>query len=446
MSDLSSEFERKGLAIVETSKELAMGFESRAGLASVELIPASQIRPEPISWLWEGWLAAGKLHILGGAPGTGKTTLAMSIAAILSSGSVWADRSPAPQGGVVIWSAEDSPGDTLVPRLIQCGADLERISFIGNVYEPDGERFFDPGADIPKLRQELYRIGQVRLLIVDPIVSAVTGNDHKNSEVRRSLQPLVDLAGEVDCAVLGITHFSKNTSGRSPLERITGSLAFGALARVVWVTAKGEEAAAKRVLLRAKSNIGSDDGGYEYELMHTELSDHPGISAASVAWGEPVDGSARLVLEAIESSENDSQRGALAEAEDFLLRVLSNGRVPYEIIKLDAESLGITKATLNRAKKSLKIVSEKLGMSQGWGWSLESKVLKSAEGTHENLMSTFGKNEHLRETGMSPDERRQIRDWHIREGDGDVVEQVLARCEKDPVSREFFLKISNGDS
>lgn len=446
MSDLPKEFECKGLMFVERSTELAENFGLRAGLASVELIPASEIRPQPITWLWEGWLAAGKLHILGGAPGTGKTTLAMGIAAILSSGGMWADKSQAPRGKVVVWSAEDSPGDTLVPRLIQCGADLERISFIGNVYEPDGERFFDPGTDIPKLREELYRIGDVRLLIVDPIVSAVTGNDHKNSEVRRSLQPLVDLADEIECAVLGITHFSKNTSGRNPLERITGSLAFGALARVVWVTAKGDGVTDKRVLLRAKSNIGSDDGGYEYELSQTALSDHPGVSAASVVWGEPLDGSARAVLGSIESPESDSQRGALAEAEDFLLKFLGNDVVPYERIKLEADSLGIKIATLRRAKDSLRVRSEKLGMSQGWGWSLKPKALKSGEDSHEDVMSIFGNDEHLRRGEMSPAERDQIRDWLIRVGDEDAIEQIIARCEKDSVSREFFLKISHGDS
>jgi hypothetical protein len=412
----------------------------------VELIPAGSIKLQSINWLWQGWLAAGKLHILGGAPGTGKTTLAMSIAATISSGGLWADGSRAVKGGVVIWSAEDSPEDTLVPRLIQCGADLEQISFIGKVYDPEGERFFDPGTDIPTLRHDLNRIGEIRLLIVDPIVSAVTGNDHKNSEVRRSLQPLVELASDGSCAVLGITHFSKNTAGRNPLDRITGSLAFGALARVVWVTAKGNDDPPTRLLLRAKSNIGSDDGGYEYSLLYSELTNNLGISAASVTWGEHVDGSARMVLDAIESSDNDSQQSALAEAEEFLRNALGSAPVPYESITLDAASLGITKSTLRRAKESLGVKSEKLGMSQGWGWTFEPKVLKKDEGAHEKGSSTLGKIGHLQGEDLLPEQINQIREWHSREGEMVSLEKNLAHCRADPKSLEYFLEISRNDS
>ena len=109
------------------------------------------------------------------------------------------------------------------------------------------------------LRRKLVEIGDVRLLIVDPIVSAITGDSHKNAEVRRGLQPLADLAASTRCALLGITHFSKGTAGRDPVERLTGSLAFGALARVVLVAAKhqeeGEDGRTVRLFLRAKSNI-----------------------------------------------------------------------------------------------------------------------------------------------------------------------------------------------
>ena len=90
------------------------------------------------------------------------------------------------------------------------------------------------------------------MIIVDPIVSAVSGDSHKNGETRRALQPLVDLASDVNAALIGITHFSKGTSGRDPLERITGSIAFGALARVVMVAAKE---ASEKTGLRAGASL-----------------------------------------------------------------------------------------------------------------------------------------------------------------------------------------------
>jgi putative DNA primase/helicase len=354
-----------------------LSFHSR-----LDLIQASSIQPRPVQWLWDQWLAAGKLHILGGTPGSGKTTIALSIASILSSGGIWADGTKAAKGKVVIWSSEDSPEDTLVPRLMNCGADCDSISFIGNVSDRDGVRAFDPAVDIPKLREAVLRSGGVDLLIVDPIVSAVMGNDHKNSEVRRCLQPLVDLAIQLNCAVLGITHFSKNTSGRNPLERITGSLAFGALARLVWVTAKSDTLPDRRLLLKAKSNIGVDEGGYEYELIHGELVQSPGVFAASVSWGEPISGSARALLASVELPDSTEYTSATDEAEEFLKLVLSDGEVPSETVQEEAQRRGISVATLRRAKKTLGVKSEKHGMTGKWVWLLAPKALILNEDAH----------------------------------------------------------------
>lgn len=90
------------------------------------------IVPEAIRWLWSGWLAKGKVHILGGAPGTGKTTIALSLAATVSTGGSWPDGKRAPAGNVIVWSGEDDPADTLTPRLLASGADMTRIWFVGD--------------------------------------------------------------------------------------------------------------------------------------------------------------------------------------------------------------------------------------------------------------------------------------------------------------------------
>ena len=99
-------------------------------------------------------------------------------------------------------------------------------------------RGLDPAHDMAKLAEAVRGLPPVRLLILDPVVAAVTGDSHKNTETRRGLQPVVGLAAELGCAVLGITHLSKNSSGREPLDRVTGSVAFGAVARVVLATVK----------------------------------------------------------------------------------------------------------------------------------------------------------------------------------------------------------------
>ena len=152
----------------------------------------------------------------------------------------------------------------------------------------DGPRPFDPSQDFAALAVEAARLPNLRLVIVDPIVSAVKGDSHKNAEVRNGLQPLVNFGEATGCAIIGISHFSKGTAGRDPVERVTGSLAFGALARLVFATVKEtEENGGGRLLVRSKSNIGPDGGGFRYELRQVELSgDCAGITASRPEWGE----------------------------------------------------------------------------------------------------------------------------------------------------------------
>lgn len=372
---------------------------------SVGLICASDITPEPISWLWAGWLAAGKFHLLAGEPGTGKTTVAMEIAATISSGSLWPDGSRVVPGHIVIWSGEDDYKDTLVPRLKKAGANTDRIHFINDTMTDKREkRCFDPAQDLTLLQQTLKNINDVRLLIIDPIVSVVTGDSHKNAEVRRDLQPLVDLAMERGCAVLGITHFAKGTIGRSPVERVIGSLAFAALARIVLIAVKHkkqqEDNRTVRVLMRAKSNIGEDHGGFEFEFKQGELPDYPEIFSSYIVWGNPVVGSAADVLaEAVAA--NDSKNSALSSAKDFLLEFLSHGAVLVEQIRSAANAHGHSENTINKAKRALNIKSHKEpgNFVSKWYWKLPvdtPKLIQNSEDVQQNNRITFDEFDHLR--------------------------------------------------
>ncbi|MBY0235035.1 MAG: AAA family ATPase, partial [Burkholderiaceae bacterium] len=198
----------------------------------VVLTCGSSLKPEPVSWLWRDWLAQGKLHILAGAPGQGKTTIALAFMATVTSGGYWPDGSRCPVGNVLMWTGEDDPADTLIPRLMAMGADISRVFFVTGK-RLDGEVVpFDPAQDIPQVMAQAERIGNVRMLVLDPVVSAVAGDSHKNTEVRRAMQPLVDLGAALGAVILGITHFSKGGAGSDPASRVVGSIAFTAVARV----------------------------------------------------------------------------------------------------------------------------------------------------------------------------------------------------------------------
>ncbi|MFM7294581.1 MAG: AAA family ATPase, partial [Burkholderiales bacterium] len=365
----------------------------------VTLTSAADIEPEPIEWLWDGWLAAGKFHLLGGAPGTGKTTLAIAMAATVSSGGRWPDGTTAEAGDVLIWSGEDDPANTLIPRLILSGGNRGRVRFVVGTDGIGGKLPFDPATDMQRLTEAAHKFGNVRLLIVDPIVSAVAGNSHNNAETRRCLQSLVELGTALNCAVLGITHFTKGTGGSDPVERVTGSIAFAALARVVLVAAKKrepEEGEATRMLARAKSNIGEDDGGFSYDLMQGELPKHRDVIASYVVWGDALAGSAREMLATADMGDDD-EGGALSEACEFLADYLSNGAAATKDIQAAAKEAGHSWATVKRAKKRLNVTAEKAGMAGGWNWQLTRRCSPNPEDAHTQSMSTFGKSEHLRQ-------------------------------------------------
>jgi hypothetical protein len=372
------------------------------GVKVVRTTCAADIQPEPICWLWNGWLARGKFHIFAGQAGTGKTTIAIALAATVSIGGRFPDGTNSPVGNVLIWSGEDSAKDTLVPRLLAAGADLSKIHFIDNVQHGDEIRSFDPSTDIPAMLEAAARIGDISLLIVDPVVNAIACDSHKNGEVRRALQPLVDFGEKLGCAVLGITHFTKNTNGKDPLERVTGSLAFGALARIVLVADKIVDGnMVKHIFCRAKSNIGMDHDGFEYELHQKELEDHKGIFSSYTLWGKTVEGSARELLAEAEYDNNDSE---VAGAEQFLRDLLADGAMPYKEIEQDYKGAGYSLSTIKRAKKRLGVISKKGSMNEGWFWSLpegkHEEVHEGDEEAQQNSVNPFGEDEPLRENSL----------------------------------------------
>jgi putative DNA primase/helicase len=222
----------------------------------------------------------------------------------------------------------------------------------------------------------------------DPIVSAVAGDSHKNAEVRRSLQPLADLAASMRCALLGITHFSKGTGGRDPVERLTGSLAFGALARIVLVAAKyqeeGVEGRTVRLFCRAKSNIGPDDGGFEYDLHQGEA--YPGIFNSSVLWGDAVEGAARELLATADATGDDGEGGTLADAKRFLSSLLADGPLRAGDVFRDADGAGYSMRSIQRAADKIGVQRHKEGMRGGWVWTLPPKMPTSPEDArHKSL-------------------------------------------------------------
>lgn len=342
----------------------------------IRLIRGDAVILEAVRWLWPDFLPAAMLTILGGAPGCGKTTIALSLGATVTRGGRWPDGTRCTEpGDVVIWSGEDAH-PILAARLVAAGADMTRVHLIDGT--ADGGAF-DPGRDMVLLAATLAKLPAARLLILDPIVSAVAGDSHKSAEVRRALQPIVELGHAQGCAVLGITHFSKGTCGRDPVERVTGSIAFGAVARLVLVAAKvkaepgddAEPAEPRRLLMRAKSNIGPDDGGFAYELERIEVA--PEVEGQRVRWREALQGSARELLAEAETEPADDDSTPGTDATDFMRDMLKEGHaMPSRdaVARMKAEGFTDKVIRTTREKLGVTVTRSGFGKDMTSTWSL----------------------------------------------------------------------------
>ncbi|VVQ38468.1 hypothetical protein PS943_05912 [Pseudomonas fluorescens] len=343
----------------ENSMTVPLRADAKPQLWRVNAVSAASIKPVAIRWLWPGWLAKGKLHILAGAGGTGKTTLLLSLISTITTGGRWPDGEQCEEAGnVLIWSSEDDPADTLVPRLVAAGADRSRIYIIQGRINIRGEADpFDPSNDIGLLRETAREIGGVSLLMLDPVVSAVKGDMHKANDVRRGLQGVVDFAEQHLCAVIGISHFAKGGAGSTPADRVIGSQAFSALARTVLVAAKQQDSDA-RVLARAKSNIGTDEGGVSYTIEPCTIAG--GIETTHVLWGDLIQGSARDILRDVESVDDESLNDSDDPAE-ALRRILSSGSLSGKEAKRLMLGNGYTQKQIRTARERLSVVTVRSG-------------------------------------------------------------------------------------
>ena len=287
------------------------------------------------------------------------------------------------------------------PRLEAAGADLTRVHFIEAVREADGRRGFDLQRDIALLQQALAELGDVVLIIIDPITAYMGRIDtHRTSDVRAALAPLAALARDSRAAMIAVSHPSKSSSTEAMM-KVTGSLAFVAAARAAYLIVKDKDDESRRLFLPIKNNLGVDDSGFAYSVESVDLGN--GIVAPRVVFEDE-----RVYVTADEalsgpSGEDDGDGGssALGEAAQFLREVLAEGPLPAKVIFAMSEEAGIAKKTVRRAQERLQIKPKKAGYGGQWMWDLSApKMPNSREDAQDESMGTF------EEDGPGPAESR----------------------------------------
>lgn len=338
------------------------------------LVRASDVKPERLSWLWPGRVPQGKLTLLAGDPSLGKSLITTDMAARVSIGMPWPDvRSlPMAAGSAILLSAEDDPADTIIPRLISADADLARVHLLQTVRRPDGRHGLFTLDDLPALHQAVETVGDVRLIVIDPVSAYCGSSDsHKNAEIRGLLAPLAQLSQEHRVAVVIVTHLTKSYGGKA-LYRAMGSLAFIAAARAAWIVVADPDDPARRFMLAVKSNLGPSIDGLAYRIRQ---SDAPELgNPPCVGWeSEPVTVNPDSVLAS--EGKHDDKREARSLVAEWLQELLANGPVASDEVKNAANEAGHSWSTVRRAKDRIGIRVRRIGFGPDgkWSWELNEK-------------------------------------------------------------------------
>ena len=333
-------------------------------LPKVQSRRASEISPEPISWLWEPHFAFGKFSMIIGDPGLGKSTLTAMLASHVSTGRCWPDGMLCSQGEVLLVNAEDDPGDTTRPRLDAAGANPHCVHILDSVtdYMRGGVKSFNLG-DMWAIEDFIVRNPTVRMIILDPISAFLVDIDsHRNSDVRGLLAPIAALAAKWRIAIIGISHLNKAQS--AAIYRVSGSLGFVAAARSVYLLGKPEENTEKRVLVPVKNNLGPNTFGVAYRILANE---------AKVPFVEWLNEKVELTADQLLNKDNNDQSSATDDCADWLKSLFADGPLKAKDVACAAEDLGFSAKTLRRAKEKLGVCTNKASMAGGWELRLDKK-------------------------------------------------------------------------
>ena len=330
--------------------------DNRRDEPNLKLINMEQVEVEKIDWLLYPFIPFGKVTIVQGDPGEGKTTMVLQIIAKLTKGEAVlpsGSDEPALEGktmalepvNVIYQTAEDGLGDTIKPRLLSAGADCSRVMVI----DDNNQALTMMDA---RLEEAIIKT-KARLVVLDPIQGFLGAavDMHRANEIRPLMKRIAVLAEKYHCAIILIGHMNKNSNGKSSYRGL-GSIDFQAAARSVLIVGRIKDEPEIRVVCHVKSSLAPEGKSIAFRLDKD----------TGFEWIGEYDISADDLL----SGDNRGQK--IHAAKEFLKEILASGSVAQTKVAEEAESRRIKKKTLWNAKKELEIDSVKIGNQ--WFWML----------------------------------------------------------------------------
>jgi RecA-family ATPase len=330
--------------------------DNRRDEPNLKLINMEQVEVEKIDWLLYPFIPFGKVTIVQGDPGEGKTTMVLQIIAKLTKGEAVlpsGSDEPALEAktvdlepvNVIYQTAEDGLGDTIKPRLLSAGADCSRVMVIDD--NDQALTMMDA-----RLEEAIIKT-KARLVVLDPIQGFLGAavDMHRANEIRPLMKRVAVLAEKYHCAIILIGHMNKNSNGKSSYRGL-GSIDFQAAARSVLIVGRIKDEPEIRVVCHVKSSLAPEGKSIVFRLDKD----------TGFEWIGEYDISADDLLS------GDNRGKKIHAAKEFLQEVLASGSVAQTKVAEEAESRGIKKKTLWNAKKELEINSVKIGNQ--WFWML----------------------------------------------------------------------------
>lgn len=306
----------------------------------------NDIQTKEVEWLWYPYIPYGKITIVQGDPGEGKTTVILSLISALSKGECFPFSNQKFYGVSIYQNAEDDNADTIKPRLEYHKANCENVCFIE---KSDGLLFMDDDS----IEKAIIK-AKAKLLVLDPIQAYIGDNVDMNraNVIRPRMTKLKETAEKTGCAIVLVGHMNKNPNGKASYRGL-GSIDISAAARSVLVVGKMKQTPEIKVLAQSKNNLAPTGKSLSFR-----------IDGGAVRWLSECDLTADEVL----SGSNVCELSKIEIAEEFLMDRLSDGMLPSSLLISEAEKLGLSKRTLKTAKSNLPIQS--LKKSDGWYWEM----------------------------------------------------------------------------
>jgi hypothetical protein len=306
-------------------------------LTDIALASFAEVQQRTMEWLWPNWVPLGKLAILDGDPGLGKSTLLFDLAARVSNDGIMPDGLQGAAGSVIILNAEDDPEDTIKPRLLAAGAKAERVFHLSEVGAGGGRRPVRIPGDLALIGRHIEHCS-ARLLIVDPLPAFLSGVDvNRDQDIRQVLLQISDIAHQMRCAVICVRHLNKGSSSNA-VYRGCGSIGLIGHARTGLVVAQAPDADAQRILAVSKCNTAVRPVSLRFALEGQDV-------ACRIRWLGPAPYRANELVDRPPSAA-ERERGQTDRAcQEYIRRLVGSCGMPVQSVKTECADAGFSLRT-----------------------------------------------------------------------------------------------------